>query len=136
MGILIDTSVLIDIERGVVDVDKFVSRRLDEAFYISTITASELLHGVHRAKSEAIRRTRAAFVESILASFPILSIDLETARAHAELWASLTAAGKMIGAHDLWLAASCISRGLTLATSNVREFGRVKGLNVENWRKK
>jgi len=136
LGILIDTSVLIDIERGAIDVDKFVSRRLEESFFISTISASELLHGVHRAKSDAIRRTRAAVVESMLASFPILSIDVEIARAHAELWASLSAAGKLIGAHDLWLAASCIARGLTLATSNVREFGRVKGLNVEDWRNK
>lgn len=125
---------LIDVERGSVDIDKFVSRRSAEPFFISTISASELLHGVHRAKNEAVRRTRAAFVESILASFPVLPIDLETARAHAELWASLSAAGKLIGPHDLWLAATCISRGLALATSNVREFDQVSGLTTENWR--
>ena len=121
---------LIGVERGLVDVDKLVHARSAESFFISAITASELLHGVHRAKDEAIKRTRSAFVESILVSFPLLPIDLETARAHAQLWASLAAKGNMIGAHDLWIAATCIARGLTLATANLREFKRIKGLQT------
>lgn len=133
MGILIDTSILIGVERGVVDVDRFVRSRLSEPFFLSVISASELLHGVQRANTAAIARTRAAFVESILASFPVVPIDLETARAHAELWADHAKRGEMIGAHDLWLAATCIARGLTLATHNEREFKRVKGLEVETW---
>jgi tRNA(fMet)-specific endonuclease VapC len=133
VGVLIDTSVLIGVERGVVDVDKFIARRSDEPFFISTISASELLHSVHRPNSDAVRRARSAFVESILANFPILPIDLETARAHAQLWASLAAAGNLIGAHDMWLAATCIARGYSIATANVRDFGRVEGLRVEKW---
>jgi tRNA(fMet)-specific endonuclease VapC len=39
----------------------------------------------------------------------------------------------MIGAHDLWLAATCLARGLTTVTANVREFTRVPGLVVEVW---
>jgi predicted nucleic acid-binding protein len=39
----------------------------------------------------------------------------------------------MIGPHDLWLAASCIAHGLSVATVNVREFDRVRGLTVERW---
>jgi predicted nucleic acid-binding protein len=132
VGVLIDTSVLIGVERGVVDVDKFVARRSDEPFFISAITASELLHGVHRATNDAVRRARSAFVESILASFPILPIDLEIARSHAQLWANLAAAGNLIGPHDMWLAATCIARGFSIATTNVREFERVDGLKVEN----
>ena len=100
---------------------------------LSVITASELLHGVHRATDEATRRRRAAFVEGVLASLPILPIDLETARAHAQLSAQLATAGNLIGAHDLWLAAVCFARGLSIATANAREFGRVEGLRVEDW---
>jgi predicted nucleic acid-binding protein len=93
-----------------------------------------LLHGVHRAKDAGIRRTRAAFVESVLASFPVVPIDVETARTHADLWANQSTRGELIGAHDLWIAATCIARGLTLATHNEREFKRVKGLTIETWR--
>jgi predicted nucleic acid-binding protein len=38
-----------------------------------------------------------------------------------------------MGPHDLWLAAACIGRGLTLATGNPRDFGRVPGLAIEVW---
>jgi tRNA(fMet)-specific endonuclease VapC len=60
-------------------------------------------------------------------------VDLPTARVHAQLWADLARAGRLIGAHDLWLAAAALAHGLTLAAANVREFGRVPGLVVETW---
>jgi tRNA(fMet)-specific endonuclease VapC len=63
----------------------------------------------------------------------MLTIDLPTARVHAELGASLTSSGQSIGSHDLWLAAASLAHGLTLVTANVREFGRVPGLELEDW---
>jgi tRNA(fMet)-specific endonuclease VapC len=63
----------------------------------------------------------------------VVGIDLDIARAHAQIWAQQQAAGRMIGAHDLWLAATCIARGLSIATQNVREFERIPGLQVEHW---
>ena len=60
-------------------------------------------------------------------------MDMPTARARAELWAGLAAAGTPVGAHDLGIAATAISRGLSLATANRREFARVPGLVVEDW---
>jgi tRNA(fMet)-specific endonuclease VapC len=133
MGVLIDTSVLIKYERGRIDLSKKFAGREAEDFFLSVVTASELLHGVHRAKDASIRARRSAFVETILASFPILTIDLATARIHSEIGASLSAAGTLIGPHDLWLAASCITHGLNLATENLREFERVPGLSIESW---
>jgi predicted nucleic acid-binding protein len=133
MGVLIDASILIDHERGRIDLQEHVAGREDEAFFLSVITASELLHGVHRAVDPAVRARRSAFVEGILGSFPLLPIELATARMHARLWAELAAQGQNIGAHDLWVAAACLSHGLSLVTTNPREFGRVPGLVVEDW---
>jgi tRNA(fMet)-specific endonuclease VapC len=137
MGVLIDSSVLIAHERGRVDVRALAEQRLagreEEAFYLSVVTVSELLHGVHRAADRARRARRSAYVEAVLDQFPILPVDLPTARAHAELWAGLAAAGTPVGAHDLWIAATAVSRGLILATANRREFDRVPGLVVESW---
>lgn len=132
MGILIDASVLIGIERAA-SLEQRLSGREDDEFFVSVVTASGLLHGVHRARSAGIRARRSAFVEAVLSRFPLLGIDLPTARAHAQLWADLASRGAMIGPHDLWIAAACVAHGLSLATGNAREFDRVPGLVTEVW---
>lgn len=133
MAVLIDASILIEAERGRLDIAPHVARRAEEEMFLSVITASELLHGVHRAVRADQRARRSAFVEGVLERFPLLEIDLATARAHAQVWANLASAGKLIGPHDLWLAAGCIAHGLTMITANIREFDRVPGLEVETW---
>ena len=134
MGFLIDASILIAWERARLDIEAQVRDRSEEALFLSVITASELLHGVHRAQNAPTQARRSTFVESALAQFPLLEIDLATAREHARTWAALAARGQIIGPHDLWLAATCLTHGLTMATHNVREFERVPGLTVESWR--
>ena len=133
MGVLIDASILIDAERGRLDLEPHVARHGDEEAFLSVVTASELLHGVHRATLPDVRARRSAFVEGILERFPLLSVDLACARAHAQLWAELRQAGALIGPHDLWLAATCVAHGLTMVTGNIREFARVPGLDLEVW---
>ena len=133
MAVLIDASILIEAERGRLELEPHVARRHDEESFLSVITASELLHGVHRATQPDVRAKRSAFVEGILERFPLLSVDLACARAHAQIWAELRRAGTIIGPHDLWLAATCVAHGLTMATANIREFERVPGLAVEVW---
>lgn len=133
MGVLIDTNILIKAEKGTLVFDPYLEKRKDEEFFISVITASELLHGVWRAKDKAIQARRGAFVEAILTSIAILFIDLPTARSHAQLWARLQSDGQMIGVHDSWIAASCINYGLHLVTDNIKEFERIPGLQIEHW---
>lgn len=133
MAVLIDASILIEAERGRLRLTERVSGRPDEEAFLSVVTASELLHGVHRAVDPQQRARRSAFVEGILERLPVIDIDLATARAHALVWAQLAAAGTVVGPHDLWLAATCIAHGLTMVTANTREFERVPGLQVETW---
>ena len=133
MAVLIDSSILIEAARGRLDLEPHVARHGDEEAFLSVVTASELLHGVHRATMPDVRARRSAFVEGVLERFPLLSVDLACARAHAHLWAELRQAGALIGPHDLWLAATCVAHGLTMVTANVREFARVPGLDLEVW---
>jgi tRNA(fMet)-specific endonuclease VapC len=133
VAVLIDTSILIAYERGQIDVAARVVDRKDEEAFLSVIAASELLHGVHRATNPAIQSKRQTFVEGVLSQFPVLDIDLETARTHAALWSHLVQKGEMIGVHDSWIAATCMAHDLTLLTANTREFDRVPGLKLENW---
>ena len=133
MAVLIDASILIEYERGRLNLERHLTQRQQEEFFLSVVTASELLHGVHRAVRPEVRTKRSAFVEALLERFPLLPIDLATARAHAQVWAELATAGTMIGPNDLWLAATGLAHGLTMVTANVREFTRVPGLLVEVW---
>jgi predicted nucleic acid-binding protein len=128
MAVLIDTDVLVDLARGVGNpaVEQAIGSE-DRA--ISVITVSELLHGVHRAKG-AQRTRRGAFVEHLLAELQAIPITETVARVHADVWARLSARGQVIGAHDLWIAATALAHGLGLATANADEFDRVPGLRV------
>lgn len=133
MGILIDSSVLIDYERRKLDLASYITGREEEEFFICTVNASELLQGVWRAADEAVRARRSAFVETIIRRFPVLPVSLRDARVHARLCVDLQQKGLSIGVNDSWIAAICISRNLTLATGNLREFQRVPDLEVEHW---
>lgn len=130
MGTLIDTSVFVAAERGRLDLGAWLSARPDESFAISAITASELLHGVHRAPSGRRREARRAFVEGILATYPVHPFDAEAAVVHAEKWAAMATRGELIGAHDLIIAATALLHGHAVATFNERDFSRVPGLQV------
>lgn len=131
MGALIDSSVLIQFEREGTPAPSALDP--DEEFFVSVITASELLHGIHRAADAGVRARRTAWVNALLDAVPLLEIDLATARVHAELWAQLAAKGRLVGPHDLWVAATAVTHGLRLITFNLREFDRVAGLEVDLW---
>ena len=73
MGSLIDSSVIISAERGTLDWNQLTASLAGDPLAIASITASELLHGVHRA-TESRRETRRAFVESILAAVDIIPL--------------------------------------------------------------
>jgi predicted nucleic acid-binding protein len=128
VALLIDTDLLIDLERGVrvPEVDAALGAE-DRA--ISVITVSELLHGVLRARG-AVQVARRAFVEHLLAGIEAIPVTERVARMHAQVWADLAARGEVIGAHDLWIAATALSHGFGVATRNRADFGRVTGLRV------
>lgn len=133
MALLLDASILIEHERGRLDLDRWVRERGSEELFLSAVTASEILHGVHRARDPVTRSRRSAWAEAVISRFPVLPVDLAAARAHARLWAQLTSEGRIIGPHDLWLAAVALSRGFTFVTANLRELERVPGLRLEGW---
>lgn len=128
MAVLIDTDLLVDLERGTssANVDQVIG---DQDRAISVITVSELLQGVHRATG-ARRAQRSAFVEHLLAGLRAIPITDPVARVHAEIWAQMAQHGNVIGAHDLWIAATAVAHGLSVATRNAVDFQRVPGLRV------
>jgi predicted nucleic acid-binding protein len=130
MGLILDTSVLIDGERGQVDLPTLLQPYATEEVGITAITVAELLLGAERAIQPASRMRRAAYAEWIIQTIPVLPFGVREARLHAELRAYLMAHGTMIGAHDLQIAATAAAGGHAVVTRDVVEFSRVPGLEV------
>ena len=97
---------------------------------ISTITVSELYYGVE--KSQQRERNRGA-LEQFLLPLMIMEFDYKATLVYGKLRAELEREGKPIGPLDTLIASHALSLNTTLVTNNENEFGRVKGLNVENW---
>jgi predicted nucleic acid-binding protein len=128
---LIDSSVLVDVERGRTDLGVLFDEQGDRVIAMAAITAAELLHGVHRLRVSR-RRTRAeAVVETLLSTIPVVPFDLVCARAHARLGADLARRGITVGTHDLMIGATALARGFSVVTRDQRSFPRISGLEIE-----
>lgn len=129
MGLIIDTSVLINIEHERLNPD--ILNEHDDVF-IAAVTVSELLVGVHMTKRTDTRIKRSVFVEAIISGLPILDFTAEVARVYAEVHASLlrSRGKKESDTHDLQIGATALTYDYPVLTHNVTDFKKVPGLKV------
>jgi tRNA(fMet)-specific endonuclease VapC len=128
---LLDTNVLSDLvrhPRGVV-AERMAAAGGSEACCTSVIVAGELRFGAIRRKSPRLTRS----VEAVLGALRVLALDEGADHHYGVIRAALEAAGRPIGANDLWIAAHALAADLILVTDNASEFGRVDRLRRENW---
>lgn len=129
---LLDTNVISDVIR---DPMGKVAGQLEfegeSSVCSSIIVASELRYGVAKSGS----RELALRVDAALSAIEILAFDVPADNEYGNLRAQLAIKGTTIGPNDLLIAAHALSLGLTLVSDNVREFKRVSGLSVVNWRR-
>lgn len=69
-------------------------------------------------------------MEHLLAEIDAIPVTSRVARTHAEIWTDLAQRGDVIGAHDLWIAATALAHGFEVAAGNRPHFGRVPSLRV------
>lgn len=129
MTLIIDADVIIRGERGLFDLPAWLEMQADKGPQIAAITVAELWHGVERATG-SYKPRREAYLQMIFQTLPIVPYTETTALEHARLWASLEAAGKMIGSYDLIVAATALEGGSAVVTFNTRHFAHVQGLKV------
>lgn len=130
-GVLIDTSVLIAVERGVLDLETAAGDS-DEPVALAAVTAHELLRGVARLQAGVRRARSERWLETLFASVPVIEYDLEIARVHAALWTELAAKGVTLWPYDQVIAATALSLGYDLATRDTG-FGVVPDLRLRHW---
>jgi tRNA(fMet)-specific endonuclease VapC len=96
---------------------------------IPSVVGYELEYGTLKVSGAARRRALSA----MLGRMRELPFDREASRAAAAIRVDLERRGLTIGPLDLLIAGTVVCHGATLVTHNVREFGRIKGLRLENW---
>lgn len=97
---------------------------------ICSVVRAELFYGA--AKSQTPEATKAK-VEAFLSPFFSLPFDDRVLLHYASLRAALERSGTPIGALDMQIAAIALTHNLILVTHNGREFGRISGLQLEDW---
>jgi tRNA(fMet)-specific endonuclease VapC len=97
----------------------------------TAVSVGELVYGARRSDRAALLLVR--LEELVWPNLRVLPFDHAAASVYGELRADLERAGRRLDESDLRIAAICLSVGAILATGNVRHFGRVPGLAVENW---
>jgi tRNA(fMet)-specific endonuclease VapC len=98
---------------------------------VPSIVLFELWYGA--AKSQQKEKNISRLDVLMHPPFRIAALDEEDARVAGEIRAELEARGTPIGPYDYLMAAQALRRGATLVTANLREFGRVDALRLENW---
>lgn len=108
---------------------KFAS--LDRSqLWLSSIVAAELRFGAVKLGSDKF----SAAVEMWLSGFDIQPWPVEATGHYAQVRAALEKTGQPIDAMDLMIAAHVLAQDSVLITNNAREFHRVPGVAVEEWR--
>jgi tRNA(fMet)-specific endonuclease VapC len=128
---LLDTNILSDLVR---DPQGPIAERIEtvgeKQVCTSIVVAAELRYGDAKRGSD---RLTAQF-DAILNALDVLSLEPPVDEVYADLRAELERTGRLIGANDLLIAAQALSLDCILVTDN-REFARVEGLALENWRR-
>ncbi len=133
-GYLLDTNVTSETRKLRADsrVIAFISAADAAALFLSVLTVGELRKGVaaKRRTDPGAADQLAAWVDGIEATFAdrILPIDAATARRWGEL-----SANRSLPVIDTLIAATAMSRSLTLVTRNVRDVGSTGVPLVDPW---
>jgi len=132
MKYLLDTCTVSDFVKGHPNVLARVKATPPNMIAVSVLTRMEVDYGLALNAERA--RKLAPMLDAFFSTIATLPFDEADAKAAAAIRAALKIMGQPIGAYDVLIAGAGLARGLVVVTSNVGEFKRVGGLQVEDWR--
>jgi tRNA(fMet)-specific endonuclease VapC len=127
----LDTNTVIYYLKGVDTVVARLHATSRHEVAIPSLVAYEIEYGNRKTGSPR----RRAIVSALLGAITHVPFDYDAAQEAARIRVDLEARGLIIGPMDLLIAGIAASRGAVLATSNTREFSRVKHLRLTDWTK-
>ena len=132
MTYLLDTCTVSDFVKGQPNVLARVKAIPPSLIAVSALTRMEVDYGLALNNERA--RKLAPMLDAFFSTIATLPFDEADAKAAAAIRAALKTQGQPIGAYDVLIAGTALTRGLVVVTSNASEFKRVSGLQVEDWR--
>lgn len=134
LGLVLDSSVLVAAERNKLTTPEAI-RKVREAtgdvtIVICSLTVAELGHGIYRADTPERSRMRRQFLDELKAHVPIHPVTESTAEIIARIGAEQAAKGITLPLADLIIGACALELGYAVGTINVRDFNRIRGLNI------
>jgi predicted nucleic acid-binding protein len=134
MGLILDSSVVIDAERRGETVERLIERIVrstgDQDAALSAVGLTEIVHGIYRASTPAIRSRREAFLDELLADLTVYPYTKETAMLAGKLDGEQQSKGVVIPFADLLIGATALSLGFSVLTANLRHFQKIPGLSL------
>ena len=132
---LLDTSVVVDIDRGGVD-DRVTKLDAEGRHAISAVTATELRLGVEKRYEDDTAEYRTAIdgLDRLLARFELVPISRSVATAAARIIHGLRRDGNSLNdLHDVYIGATARTEQVPVLTGNVSHFSRIDDLDVVDW---
>jgi predicted nucleic acid-binding protein len=136
VGLILDSSIVVAAERRGSNVSQILEQI--RATYgeveigLSVVTIAELMHGAYRAKTDADRLPRLAFIEELCRDVPVYPVTLEVARHLGRIEGQQAAKGISLAFEDLAIGVTALELGFDVATLNARHFQMIPGLSVRS----
>jgi predicted nucleic acid-binding protein len=131
MGVIVDTSVWVNVERGRLTHTEVAERIDNDSVYLAPPIVAELEYGVYRAVKPEHRNKRLAALARIKKK-PCLIIDAVTGEIFGRLAADLDGRGTPSNhrVNGVWIAALAVQHGMRILTQNEKDFQDIPGLDV------
>lgn len=132
---LLDTSILIEIDRG----DKKKAKKLDDEgkHALNQVTITEMFTGIeykYERNTETYKKAKEQ-LDRLLSRFKIIQIDRPISIEAAKIIANLKKTGKPVNdLHDIYIAATGVKRDLEVLTKNPEHFRNIEDLEVREWK--
>jgi tRNA(fMet)-specific endonuclease VapC len=122
--IVVDTDVIIDFFRGISPAaDVFAELISSDKAAMTAISVFELYAGIEGAK-------RLRQIETLVQEITVLPLNVIEAAMGGRIYTQLKSRGKLIGTHDILIAAICIANDLPLYTKNIAHFSEIKDIRL------
>jgi len=130
VGIVIDTSALVAVERTGAAWEEALADVVDEPAVVPAVVYAELLVGVHLADTELRAANRRRRIEALVSRCPVVEFDRCIAARWAELLALLSRDGRIIPANDLAVAATAVHLefGVLVGPDDEEHYRRIPNL--------
>lgn len=126
----LDTNTLIYFFKGAGNVAEMLLSKSPNDIYIPSIVLFELKLGIAKSINPARRQKQ---LNLLVSHVNIADFKTKEAESAAKIRADLEKKGMPIGPYDTLIAGMTLAANAILVTHNIKEFGRIRALTLEDW---